>query len=457
MWLFWEELLWKEPLILVNSEQWKVNSCGKDQLKKDAELNSASNAMQGKWTMLRKWIVDSEQWTITSKWIVNSEQWIVVEKNKLKNSSEFIWTIHQHSNSNNLMEKLKLEYEAFGTFISAHPFDWLYKYIKRKYNFTSQILDEKYEWDYKLLWFVKDIVKSPKFGWYFIEIEDLVWNIRFFLKNIAGLNKFDVIEIQWQKRKKPSITKVRKINLEKLLDKLKSKWKYDDKETVAKVRASRNNVLQVNDDKQVNNVSQVNSEEWTITSKWIVNSEKWIVVENNKLKKDAELNSAWQGSCHSELVSESNAMQSKWTMLRKWIDNSEKWKLETGFQDFAGFQDNIKQKTKNKKQKLETGLQDDDKQVKSEQWKVNSCGKNKIKKDAELNSVWQKECYSEPVSESESKSLQTSSDLFRPQITYKEVIIDLPEDIELINKIVELKKQNPNQKEFEIDWKIYLV
>ena len=68
-----------------------------------------------------------------------------------------------------------------------------------------------------------------------------------------------------------------------------------------------------------------------------------------QIKKDAELNSAWHGSCHSELVSESNAMQSKWTMLRKWIDNSEKWKLETGFQDFAGFQDDDKIENRKKK------------------------------------------------------------------------------------------------------------
>ena len=48
---------------------------------------------------------------------------------------------------------------------------------------------------------------------------------------------------------------------------------------------------------------------WTMTSKWIVNSEQWIVVGNNKLKEDAELNLAWQDGSHSELVLESNYLE----------------------------------------------------------------------------------------------------------------------------------------------------
>ena len=139
----------------------------------------------------------------------------------------------------NLMEKLQLEHEAFGTFVSAHPFDWLYSYIKRKFNFTNQVLDENYEWDFKILWFVKDIVKSPKFGWYFVEIEDLVWTIRFFIKNIAGIEKFSIVIVEWRKQKRPSISKIQKINLEKFLEKLKSKWKYKSDETVAMVRKLR--------------------------------------------------------------------------------------------------------------------------------------------------------------------------------------------------------------------------
>jgi len=140
---------------------------------------------------------------------------------------------------NNLMIKLKLEYEAFGTFVSAHPFDWLYKYIKEKYNFSSQILKDNYEWDFKLLWFIKNITKSVKFWWYFIEIEDIVGNVKFFVKNIPGLNKFDIIVVEWRKQKRLSINKIYKINIEKLIRKLNSKWIYDEKLTVAKVRAER--------------------------------------------------------------------------------------------------------------------------------------------------------------------------------------------------------------------------
>jgi len=37
------------------------------------------------------------------------------------------------------------------------------------------------------------------------------------------------------------------------------------------------------------------------------------------------------------------------------------------------------------------------------------------------------------------------------EVVYQEVKIELPEDIETLKKIALMKKQNPNQKEFEID------
>jgi len=139
----------------------------------------------------------------------------------------------------NLMEKLQLEYEAFWTFVSSHPFDGLYSYIKRKFNFTSQVLDEKYEWDFKLLGFVKDIVKSTKFWGYFVEIEDLTGTVRFFLKNVPWIEKFSIVIVEWRKQKRPSISKIQKIDLEKFLEKLKQKWKYKPEETVAAIRKLR--------------------------------------------------------------------------------------------------------------------------------------------------------------------------------------------------------------------------
>ncbi|HID08723.1 TPA: hypothetical protein EYP13_00675 [Candidatus Micrarchaeota archaeon] len=37
------------------------------------------------------------------------------------------------------------------------------------------------------------------------------------------------------------------------------------------------------------------------------------------------------------------------------------------------------------------------------------------------------------------------------KVIYREINIELPEDIETLKKIALMKKQNPNQKEFEID------
>ena len=246
-----------------------------------------------------------------------------------------------------LMDKLKLEYEAFWTFVSAHPLDWLYSYIKRKFNFTSQILDEKYEWDYKIIWFVKDIVKSPKFWWFFVEIEDLVWNVRFFLKNIPWINKFDVVIVEWRKRKRPSISKIYKIDLQNFIEKLKEKGKYIPDETVAMIRKKRVKSEEV---KTVNTSDMVSS--------------------NNE---DEVLNVDWNVSCDltEDICEDVN------------IKNEEKSVISSVDKDLT---------------------KDLDKKVK-----------------------------------------------------YYQVEIDLPENIDTLKRIAEKKKSNPNIKEIEVDWKIYLV
>jgi len=243
-----------------------------------------------------------------------------------------------------LMWKLWLEYETFWTFISWHPFDWLYNFIKNKYNFISQIINEDYNWDYKIFCFIKDIIKSSKYHWNFLVVEDITWTIRFFIKNTSWLDKFDVIVIEWYKRKRPSISKIYKINLEKLINKLKSNWKYNEKLTVAKVRADRN------------------FWEKNVIKEWEKKNDKETLIEtaNSSILKNNKLDT---------------------------LNNSKLKNLE----------------------------------------------ESKIKK--KCNNV-----------------ANNLSD-----VSYKEVIIDLPEDIVLLKKLADLKKSNPNQKKFEIDGKIYLM
>lgn len=137
------------------------------------------------------------------------------------------------------MDKLWLEHRTFWTFVSSHPFDGIYTISKKKYNFSNQVRDENFEWNFKLLCFVKNIVKT-RFWWFFLETEDIVWNINFYIKNIAWLELFDVILIEWSKQKRLNIQKITKINLNKFLENLKVQWKFNKKEIVSKIRAQRN-------------------------------------------------------------------------------------------------------------------------------------------------------------------------------------------------------------------------
>jgi len=240
----------------------------------------------------------------------------------------------------NKMDKLKLEYEAFGTFISEHPLDWLYSYLKRKYNFSTQILDENYEGDYKLFGFVKDIVKSTKFWGYFVEIEDITGTVRIFFKNIAWLNKFDILALEWRKQKRIWVSKILKINLEKLVDKLKQKNKFKPEETVAYIRKLRGG--KTTEKQQTSDLCDMEE-------------------ENNTCILSQQSS--------SKLTDENSSN----------IDDTSR---EVG---------NIEKASKN----------------------------------------------------------------FKTQ--YYEVLIELPENIEALQKLAEMKKQNPSQKEFELDGKIYLI
>lgn len=137
------------------------------------------------------------------------------------------------------MEKLWLEYQTFGTFISAHPFDGIYTLAKKKYNFSSQLKDENFEWNFKALCFVKNIVKT-RFWWFFLETEDIAWNINFYIKNVSWLEIFDVILLEWNKQKRYNIQKITKINLAKFIEKIKNQGKFNPKEIVSKIRTQRN-------------------------------------------------------------------------------------------------------------------------------------------------------------------------------------------------------------------------
>lgn len=138
----------------------------------------------------------------------------------------------------NLMEKLMMEYEVFNTFVSWHPFDWLYKYIKWKYNFISQFKDVEDFGEFNIIAFIKDVRKAFN-KWFFISLEDVTWQLDIFLKTVLDFSNMDILIITWRKWKSAKVKRVVRLSLEELIQKATIAWKYNPQETIVKVRATR--------------------------------------------------------------------------------------------------------------------------------------------------------------------------------------------------------------------------
>lgn len=137
-----------------------------------------------------------------------------------------------------LLEKMLYEYEVFKTFVSAHPFDWLYEYLKSKFNLISTFKDKENFWDVEFLGFVKEFRKFRN-KWIFITIEDISWDIDFYLKDTLDLKEFDILILTWYKNKSLRIKKITKINLEDLIQNAQKNGKYNPDDSVLLVRAKR--------------------------------------------------------------------------------------------------------------------------------------------------------------------------------------------------------------------------
>lgn len=137
-----------------------------------------------------------------------------------------------------LMEKVLFEYEIFKTFISAHPFDGMYNYIKWKYNFISMFKDVEWYWEFRIFCFVKAIEKFQR-KWYFVTVEDLSWEVDIFLKDTLDIKEFDVLVLKWFKTKSIRVKQATKVNIVELIEKVKWLWKYNSEDTVIEVRAKR--------------------------------------------------------------------------------------------------------------------------------------------------------------------------------------------------------------------------
>ncbi len=138
------------------------------------------------------------------------------------------------------MEKLLTEYDVFKTFVSGHPFDGLYPYIKGRYSLISMFKyydKEQAFGNVKILCFVRNIQRAKK-KWYFVAVEDISDEIEFFMKETLDIQKFDILIIEGWKNRSLKISKIVKTSLESIIEEAKKSNKYND-ESVAEVKTTR--------------------------------------------------------------------------------------------------------------------------------------------------------------------------------------------------------------------------
>ncbi len=137
-------------------------------------------------------------------------------------------------------EKLLQEFNSFKTFVSSHPFDGLYKFLKWKFLPISTLYDEKTKGKVEIIGLVKEITPFRRKG-FFLTLEDVSWEIDIYLPDRLNINKFDVIVVKWTKNTRLRPSQIIKIDLEEMINYAKKAGKYDEKLKVSKVRKERAN------------------------------------------------------------------------------------------------------------------------------------------------------------------------------------------------------------------------
>jgi len=137
------------------------------------------------------------------------------------------------------LETLKIERQAFKTFVSWHPLDGLYPYIRAKYWFASMFKDKEWYGDFTMLGFVKSIAKNRRWDGYYVKVEDISWEVEFFIKDKLDFTPFMIMSISGYMWRRVRVDTISVFDSEELQEKAKSSNKYDEIMTVSKVRANR--------------------------------------------------------------------------------------------------------------------------------------------------------------------------------------------------------------------------
>ncbi len=136
-----------------------------------------------------------------------------------------------------LMQKLMMEQDSFKAFVSWHPLDGLYPYLK-KYNFISQFSNTEYTGPYIIVAIIKNIQRAKKKG-FFIQIEDLSGKTEFFVKETMELAKFDMVIIHGYKSRSMGIEKIVITSRDILVDLATKAGKFDPTRDAITVKKSR--------------------------------------------------------------------------------------------------------------------------------------------------------------------------------------------------------------------------
>ena len=137
------------------------------------------------------------------------------------------------------LEMLRYEYEIYKTFLSSHPLDGLYSYMKWRFTFISMFKDVEGFGEFRIMGMIKELSRGMRWG-YFLKVEDITWEMEFYLNDTVDLQQFSVVVISGYKWRSAKIDMVVTIDPQKLLRKLQQSGNWKPDETVAQIRRQRN-------------------------------------------------------------------------------------------------------------------------------------------------------------------------------------------------------------------------
>lgn len=234
------------------------------------------------------------------------------------------------------MSILRLEYEAFKTFISFHPLDGLYARVKgRGYNMISQFKNRNYDKEqmdfgaFTIVALVTKITRARKKG-FFIKVEDFSDSIEFFVKDPLDISEFDLLIISWYRGKwSPRWKKLIKASLERLIEVASSSWKYNPNETVFEVKKRRLGITSVAQNPHGKNTQTDWDSSMDADALWLEMAEMSDadrgVIDKKLLKTVARISS----DSHGEWMTETGEGKQE----SDYISSEENWESKSAYMD----------------------------------------------------------------------------------------------------------------------------